>query len=98
MACRDQRVYVQDLAPGSPPVALTAADSQQRFANYVLDKPRNRLLAVCEDHSKGDDQEATNSIAAIGKQTFVCSMPSPTRIMQLHLCLVKHLTSLCEVK
>jgi hypothetical protein len=63
-------VYVQDLAPGAKPVALTAADSKQRFANYILDEPRNRLLAVCEDHSKGDDQEASNSIAAIG--TYSC--------------------------
>lgn len=65
----DQRVYVQDLTPGSEPVALTAADSKQRFANYALDEPRNRLLAVCEDHSKGDDQEASNSIAAIDLAT-----------------------------
>jgi len=70
LICRDQRVYVQDLTPGSEPVALTAADSKQRFANYALDEPRNRLLAVCEDHSKGDDQEASNSIAAIGE--FAC--------------------------
>jgi hypothetical protein len=68
VAGRDQCVYVQDLSSGSQPVALTAADSKQRFANYELDGPRKRLLAVCEDHSKGDDQEATNSIAAIGKQ------------------------------
>ncbi|KAF6265687.1 Alpha/Beta hydrolase protein [Scenedesmus sp. NREL 46B-D3] len=61
----DQLMYVQDLSPGSRPVALTAADAKQRFANYVLDEPRNRLLAVCEDHNKGDDHEATNSIAAI---------------------------------
>lgn len=61
-------MYVQDLQPGSEPVALTAVDSKQRFADYILDEPRNRLVAVCEDHSAGEDQEARNSIAAIGEQ------------------------------
>lgn len=63
--CRDQRVYVQYLELGSEPHPLTAADSKQRFANYILDGARNRLVAVCEDHSK-EGEEAVNSIAAIG--------------------------------
>lgn len=65
--CRSQRVHVQDISSGQPgkPHALTAADSQQRFADYVLDADRGRLIAVCEDHSK-QGQEPTNSIAAIG--------------------------------
>jgi hypothetical protein len=74
---------VQDLTPGSKPVALTAADSKQRFANYVLDEPRNRLLAVCEDHSKGDDQEASNSIAAIGE--FICCAAQQRGCSHMHL-------------
>lgn len=60
-------MHVQDISSGQPgkPHALTAADSQQRFADYVLDADRGRLIAVCEDHSK-QGQEPTNSIAAIG--------------------------------
>lgn len=81
-------MHVQDLpGPSSAgpsagkPHALTAADSQQRFADYILDDGGGgggvsssspsagrspRLIAVCEDHSvKG--KEATNSIAAIGE-------------------------------
>jgi hypothetical protein len=82
-------VYVQELSPDSKPVALTAADSKQRFANYALDEPRSRLLAVCEDHSKGDDQEATNSIAAIGKCTRCCELFSapPCLCMLVRSCI-----------
>jgi len=61
---------LQELNACAEPKPLTAADSKQRFADYVLDTARNRLIAVCEDHSQ-DGQEATNSIAAIGK-SFAC--------------------------
>eukprot|EP00878_Enallax_costatus_P005601 GHUV01005874.1.p1 GENE.GHUV01005874.1~~GHUV01005874.1.p1 ORF type:complete len:700 (+),score=125.31 GHUV01005874.1:43-2142(+) len=64
----DQRVYVQYLELGSEPQPLTAADSKQRFANYILDGTHNRLIAVCEDHSK-EGQEPENSIAAIDLAT-----------------------------
>lgn len=66
-ACRSQRVHMQDIDSGQPgkPHALTAADTQQRFADYILDADRNRLIAVCEDHSQ-QGQEPTNTIAAIG--------------------------------
>lgn len=62
-------MHIQDIQQGQPagkPHGLTASGSQQRFADYHLDGPRNRLLAVCEDHSQ-KDQEASNSIAAIGE-------------------------------
>lgn len=55
----------QDLASCSAPVRLTDPAAKQRFADYVLDAPRGRLIAVCEDHS-AEGQEAVNSIAAIG--------------------------------
>ncbi|KAF8061339.1 dapb3 [Scenedesmus sp. PABB004] len=60
----DQRVYMQGLAPGAAPRALTAEGSGQRFAGYALDGGRGRLLAVCEDHS-AEGQEAVNTLAAI---------------------------------
>jgi hypothetical protein len=60
-------VHVQDItsAQAGKPHALTAADTQQRFSDYVLDGPHHRLIAVCEDHST-EGQEATNTLAAIG--------------------------------
>jgi hypothetical protein len=66
-ACSDQQIYVQPLNPdgsaAGEPKALTNADSCQRFADYILDKGRGRLIGVCEDHSgKG---EAVTSVAAI---------------------------------
>jgi len=67
----DQRAYLQPLQPpGSTPTPLTKADAKQRFADYTLDGTRNRLIAVCEDHSE-DGKEAVNFIAAIGG--WVCS-------------------------
>jgi len=71
-------VHVQDLSSGQPgaPRTLTAADTQQRFADYKLDASRNRLIAVCEDHSK-QGQEATNSIAAIGALQRLAQQPAP---------------------
>jgi hypothetical protein len=61
----DQRVYVQDVAPGAAARALTPEGAGLRFADYAWDAPRARLLAVCEDHSVAGE-EASNYIAAIG--------------------------------
>ena len=42
----DQRLYAQ--AVGGAPVPLTAdTGADLRFADYVLDAPRGRLIAVC---------------------------------------------------
>lgn len=73
-AHRSQRVHAQDISASEPgkPHALTAADSQQRFADYVLDAPRKRLIAVCEDHSQ-EGKEATNTLAAIGENCHLCA-------------------------
>ncbi len=47
----DNRIYrVQ--ADGQP-VAVTKEDTGHRFADFVLDAPRNRLVSVREDHSAG---------------------------------------------
>ena len=44
----DQRLW--QIKPGEAPQPITA-ESKLRFADFVLDAPRNRLIAVCEDHS-----------------------------------------------
>ena len=58
---RDQRLYHQHPVGTCEP--LTPA-STARYADIVVDGPRNRLLAVCEDHS-GKGREAVQSIVAV---------------------------------
>lgn len=58
----DNLVYVA--RGGAAPVALTA-DKRQRYADFVLDAQRERLIAVREDHPR-DGVEPSNAIAAIG--------------------------------
>ncbi len=43
----DQRIY--RLTPPAAPVAITPADAR-RYADLVVDRARERVLAVCEDH------------------------------------------------
>jgi dipeptidyl aminopeptidase/acylaminoacyl peptidase len=57
----DQRIW--RMKPGQPPQPLTA-EGKLRFADFVHDAPRNRLIAVCEDHTTTDD-EPPNCIVAI---------------------------------
>jgi len=57
----DQRLY--RLARGESPEALTA-QGPLRFADAVMDRKRNRLICVCEDHG-GDAKEPRNTIAAV---------------------------------
>lgn len=59
----DQRLW--QLAPGRAPQPITP-DSKSRFADFVHDAPRNRLIAVCEDHSTNDN-EPTNLIVEINQ-------------------------------
>lgn len=56
----DQRLY--KLAPRAAPQAITA-ESKLRFADFVLDAPRHRLIAVCEDHSQNDHEPANRIVA-----------------------------------
>jgi len=55
----DQRIYQQ--TPDSEPQALTP-ESPKRYANAILDRQRDRLICVCEDHS---DREAVNTLVGI---------------------------------
>ncbi|HEU0074549.1 MAG TPA: S9 family peptidase [Dehalococcoidia bacterium] len=56
----DQRIYVA--RPGAAPEALTHVDGM-RYADFVLDARRGRLIAVREDHS--GQTEAVNSLSAL---------------------------------
>jgi len=67
----DQRIW--RMAPGGTPQSLTA-ESRLRFADFIHDAARNRLIAVCEDHSQGDDEPANRIVAislADGKVTLL---------------------------
>ncbi len=57
----DQSIYVQPLPDGQP--RQLTADGERRFADMALDRPRNRLLSVCEDHSGSG--EAKNFLVGI---------------------------------
>lgn len=57
----DQRIYRQ--VPGQQPTPVTTAGAA-RFADMLLDRARNRLIAVCEDHA-ATDHEAVNTLVAI---------------------------------
>ncbi len=56
----DQRLY--RLAPGSSPSALTP-QAGRRYADAVLDRARQRLVCVCEDHEAGG--EPVNTIVNV---------------------------------
>ncbi|MBE9222273.1 S9 family peptidase [Cyanobacterium stanieri LEGE 03274] len=57
----DQRVYVQKI--GEHPQPLTA-QSQVRYTDFCLDKSRNRLICVAEDHSN-PEKEPENKLVTI---------------------------------
>jgi dipeptidyl aminopeptidase/acylaminoacyl peptidase len=57
----DQRIW--RLTPGGVPQPLTP-EGRLRFADFVHDAARSRLIAICEDHTKSDD-EPPNRIIAI---------------------------------
>ena len=66
--CRDQRLYKAQLSSKTCDIQpLTAEDNKLRFADAVVDQQRNRLIAVCEDHSK--EGEAVNTISSVGNIT-----------------------------
>ena len=56
----DQRVYRQEI--GGTPQPITP-EASLRYADYILDRNRNRLIAVREDHT--GEGEAVNTIVAI---------------------------------
>jgi len=56
----DQRLY--RCVPGRAPQPITA-ESKFRFADFALDATRQRLIAVCEDHSQNDHEPANRVVA-----------------------------------
>lgn len=58
----DGRLY--RVEAGAAPAAVTAENNQQRYADFVVDAPRRRLVTVREDHSQGGHYPE-NTIAAI---------------------------------
>ena len=56
----DQRIYRRE--SGAEPQAVTL-DAPLRYADYILDRTRNRLICVREDHT--DPENVVNCIAAV---------------------------------
>ena len=61
----DQRLYRQTI--DSQPEPLTA-DDRMFYADGVINRVRNRIIAVREDHTTGS-RDATNTLVAIGLET-----------------------------
>ena len=58
----DQNIYRIDVS-GS--ITLVLSTENGRFADYIVDSVRQRLIAVCEDHGT-DRPEPENSLVAVG--------------------------------
>jgi dipeptidyl aminopeptidase/acylaminoacyl peptidase len=60
----DQQLYRQ--APDTAPKLISEAstDAQLRYADFVVDASRNRLISVREDH-RANDREAVNTLVAL---------------------------------
>jgi dienelactone hydrolase len=60
----DQRVYRLAVdAPANGPAALTPAGIDMRYADFIMDRSRGRLICVREDHT--GQGEAVNTLAAL---------------------------------
>ncbi len=59
----DNRIYVKQ--GNAAPVALSAG-GDRRYADFVLDRSRRRLIAVREDHAAGDHAHPDNTLCAVG--------------------------------
>lgn len=57
----DQRLYV--IRNGQSPLAITK-EGDWRYADMTVDRTRNRIICVCEDHSE-KGKEAENKLVAI---------------------------------
>ncbi|QSJ21045.1 prolyl oligopeptidase family serine peptidase [Nostoc sp. UHCC 0702] len=58
----DQRLYRQDRS--SEPQAITS-EVAMRYADYIFDRQRQRIICVCEDHTVAE-REAINTVVSIG--------------------------------
>jgi len=57
----DQRLW--RLTPGQAPKPITA-EGKLRFADFVMDRALNRLIAICEDHT-ANDHNPINRVVAV---------------------------------
>jgi dipeptidyl aminopeptidase/acylaminoacyl peptidase len=76
----DQRIYRigPDAAPR--PLTLEFPSPGVRYADLALDRPRNRLLCVCEDHRR-TGQEPRNYLVAIPLGRDPGSRPDPGQVL-----------------
>jgi outer membrane protein assembly factor BamB len=67
----DQRLYCQDITPGSKPVALTPEDKKWRYADANMSLDGKFMVCVREDHDvlKDGAKEALNTIVSIDMET-----------------------------
>ena len=72
----DQQIYRVSHGAAPQPVSKDCADDQVRYADYVIDSPRQRLICVREDHRR-DPQQPANEIVAVpmsgGESTVLVS-------------------------
>jgi len=61
----DQRLYRQDPGVLPRPISPDVAGATLRYADLVVDRTRDRIICVHEDHS-ASGREAVNSLVAIG--------------------------------
>ncbi|WNO10340.1 S9 family peptidase [Teredinibacter sp. KSP-S5-2] len=80
----DQRIYRLNLAKPEYNIAPLTPESQQRFANIHYDETRDRLIAVCEDHSCISDNTpypqnylVSLDIKASTEEELPCIHPTP---------------------
>jgi dipeptidyl aminopeptidase/acylaminoacyl peptidase len=57
----DQRIYKLSLKSKSTPQAITD-EGPWRFADLVVDRQNQRLIAVCEEHSAAHNQESSDNL------------------------------------
>ncbi|WP_295994541.1 S9 family peptidase [Rugamonas sp.] len=71
----DNRLYSIGVDDGAGPVALTRA-GRQRHADFVVDRPRRRLISVRELHAEDAHAQPVNTLCAIaadGSETVLAS-------------------------
>lgn len=76
----DQRLYGQR-QPTSPPVPFTQK-TELRFADAIVDRQRNRLICVCEDHRTAGS-EPINSLVALSLDHPISSLTPPSKLITL---------------
>ena len=70
----DQRIYKTSLSGEGEPLAITGL-SLQRFADLIIDRNNQRLIAVCEEHQ--GEQEPENYLVSISLNS---ENPSVTKL------------------